>query len=180
MAPWARAGRPPPAKSRKARENVDSDGTSEADSQPHSLRGTAAERRRPTSAAVVWTFHTALARNAKARGRRPCGLRPLPRYLYGPMCRASPEASAALTNSASLAERGPRPSSMHGTGLCVILSHRPESARTMCLLEFSQTQDSAAPAPCPAPFSVMGGGFARGSVFSYQKEFRFHATFGKN
>jgi hypothetical protein len=55
------------------------------------------------------TFHAALARNASARGRRPCGLRPLPRYMCDPMCRASPEASAALTNSASRAERGPDP-----------------------------------------------------------------------
>jgi hypothetical protein len=131
-----------------------------------------------------------LARNASTGDIWLCGLLPLPAQRCGPMCRASPDSigragtapdgSAALTNLASLLESGPAFSSMNGMSRRCTLSHpgawpacdagaaacvsAPSTGRralARCASFVSQTQDSAAPAPCQAPISVMGGGCKR-------------------
>jgi hypothetical protein len=151
----------------KARENVASDDTSTARSHPSGVRFAAPDeqgvlaappaRRSSSSALVVGGLHTAFARNASASDIRLWGVLPLPTQRYGPMCRARPDSSAALTNSASLAESGPAFSSMNGMSRRCILSHRPESYGTVCLLRFRRPRIARLRPLVRPPFLSWGG-----------------------
>ena len=76
-----RSGRRVSANQAKARENVDSLGTSDTRDQPHRRRSVGSYSSRSTSTTVVGMSHTAFATKARASALRSAGGLPTPRWL---------------------------------------------------------------------------------------------------
>ena len=100
------------AKSPNARDIVASEGMSDCDSQPQSLRMDGARRISASASFVVGKFQTCFTRSSLNIARRLDGLRPLPHHPYFAAMRTSSTDSAMRTNRRWFSSSSPTSSSM--------------------------------------------------------------------